>query len=319
MRVRKKQGGEKRFYFGCRKCDKVLNRRKGVWEARQPNKGTRGYFVPQTICPVISAKYMVDEHKKAKKSPNGMKKFFNYNLGKTYESGEIKINKNTILSKVVPGSIEEGMIAIGADQGDVLHVTVSKITDKRRYIYIGTLDSIPQLIEMIRYYESKNPTIAVLDALPNHNEAQRYSKNIHNLFLCYYEIAGDLEEENLKKKIDEKEIHVSRTDLLDHTAFLWNQGDILIENYINPRNIREFAQQMTNMKRDLVTDNAKGTTRPVWFATGPDHYRHADGYNLLAAKLLGSQSSNELVVASSMDNRNLYTENLFQESDFAIR
>ena len=88
MRKRKNRAGDKRWFFGCEKCDKVLPRHKGQWVSLRPTKEVRGYFVPQTICPVISAKDMVDEYKDSKKQPNGMKIFYNFNLGKAYETGE---------------------------------------------------------------------------------------------------------------------------------------------------------------------------------------------------------------------------------------
>ena len=50
-----------------------------------------------------------------------------------------------IKDRVVSGTKEKGKIAIGADQGDILHVVVTKLTDKRRVIFIGTLGSIPDL------------------------------------------------------------------------------------------------------------------------------------------------------------------------------
>ena len=63
-----------------------------------------------------------------KKKTNGIKTFHNFNLGETYESGENRITKSMILDKVVPGTVDTGKIAIGADQGDILHVEVCKLT-----------------------------------------------------------------------------------------------------------------------------------------------------------------------------------------------
>lgn len=312
LRVRKKHGGEKRFFFGCIKCDKPLDRRNGQYVALKPGREIRGYFIPQEACPVISAKYMRDEYRKAKKRPGGMKKFWNFNLGRAFESGESRLRISTIKNNVVPGTITKGKIAIGSDQGDILHVVVSKITDKRRYVEITTLDSIPQLLAMIKHYERDNEVICVLDAYPNHNEATRYAAVVPNLFLCYYETYGILNLETLKDRLENKEVHVPRTDLLDFTAQEWHDKEVLIESYINNKDIQEFAIQMKNMKRDLVEDKRRGgKMRPVWVATGADHYRHADAYNWIAAELYKGKFSHTMVVEKTVNNP-FSSEDLFE-------
>ena len=314
LRTRSKVGGKKRFYFGCKKCDRALDRRKGEWISLKPRKESRGYFVPQTICPVIDASYLVSEYKKAKKKPNGMKKFYNYNLGRPYESGENRISKELILSKVVKGTIEKGKIAIGADQGDILHVVVSKLTDRRRIIYINTLQSIPELVRLINAYSVENEVVCVLDAMPSHNEAKRFAEEIHNLYLIYYNDKGGLDSESLKSKLDEKEIHVSRTDLLDQTAFGWVHGESVIENYIDKRQIDKFADQMKNMKRDMVEDKRTKKDKAVWMKVGADHYRHADGYNYVASQLYTGRKSNLLFSTGSLSYEGS-TERLFSASE----
>ena len=308
--TRKKEVREKRFYYGCRYCQKLLDRRKGEWISLRPNKEVRGYFVPQEICPVIPARDLVIKYRRGKKQFGGLKKFFNFNLGRPYESGEDRITKDMILSKVVPGTIEQGKIVIGADQGDILHVVVSKITDRRRHIWIGKLDSIPELVKMIDSYRSRFPTLCVLDALPNHNESVRYATSMPNLYLCYYDKemkVTELMEEKMRKKIqDEKSVHISRTDLLDHTAALWSSGDVVIENYIQRPVIDEFADQMKNMKRDLIEDTRTKMHKAVWVKIGDDHYRHADAYNFIAAELM-SNARSEVVAstgAMTIDNEN---------------
>lgn len=301
---RPKRSGERRYYFGCRYCQKRINRRKGEWVSLKPKKEMRGYFVPQEICSVISAKYMVDEYKKAKKEFGGLKKFYNFNLGKAYESGEDRITKSMILDKVVAGTVNTGKICIGADQGDILHVVVSKLTDKRRIIHVGKLSSIEELVNMIRHYNSIMPTVCVLDAQPNHNDAVKYANKVSNLYLCYYDDKSkvtDINNIKVKEKIQsEKAIHIGRTDVLDHTASLWTSGQTVIENYINPHTINEFADQMKNMKRDMEEDKRTQKMKAKWIRIGQDHYRHADAYNFLASELHGGRNSDLILSSGAM-------------------
>ena len=296
LKRRKEKGGEKRWFFGCRKCDRQLDRRKGNWRALAPEKELRGYFVPQEICPVISAKYMRDEYKKAQKNGN-MKKFYNFNLGRAYETGETKLTRQNILNHVVPSTLEQGPILIGADQGDILHVVVKKLTDRMRTIWIGKVQDIPEFAELLNHYSRHSNTVAVLDALPNHSEALRYANARHNLYLCYYSDTGKIEQDEIKEEAQKsKELHIKRTDALDHTAHLWRSDGMLIESgTISPLDIEEFADQMTNMKRDLVEDKRTHNQKAVWVKTGPDHYRHADLYSWVAQQLFSASNSEELV------------------------
>ena len=94
-----------------------------------------------------------------------------------------------------------------------------------------------------------------------------------------------LDVEDLKRKIDDKEVSVSRTDVLDQMAYSWKTGDSVIENYIDSHRVEEFAKQMSNMKRDLIEDKRRKSMKPIWVRTGADHYRHADGYAWIAGEL----------------------------------
>ena len=163
-----------RIYFGCRKCDKELERRKGVWKPRYPGRKIRGYHITQPMCAYISAERMADKWKKAQKTSEGKRKFYNFNLGLEYEDGSETISRSFILSRVVESTVEPGPIYIGADQGDVLHVVVSKVVNGvRRHIWIDTVSSFDTLERLIDHY---NPRICVIDALPNHHNA-RYLGN----------------------------------------------------------------------------------------------------------------------------------------------
>ena len=79
----------------------------------------------------------------------------------------------------------------------------------------------------------------------------------------------------------------------------------------------EFANQMTNMKRDLQEDKRRQKLVPKWIATGADHYRHADAYSWIASELLSSQKSDELVVGGIVEelSSSIYDENIFKEDE----
>jgi hypothetical protein len=314
MEIRKNRGGYRRYFFGCRRCHKRLDRSVGRWEALRPKKRIRGYYIPQTICGAVSPGWMMKEYRRLRKKPNGMKIFNNFNLGKAYDSGVDVITKGLIKSRIVSGTRQQGKICIGADQGDILHVLVSKLTDKRRIIFIGTMRDFDELRTLITHYSLTNPVICVVDALPNHRPAVDLANQMSQVFCAYY--SGNSVEKGLDDAREKrnKEIHVPRTDVLDITASLWKSGESVIENYISIERIEEFASQMSNMKRDIVDDPRTGEQKPQWVKIGADHYRHADVYNFLASQLWKGRHG-DLVVSSSPEVDISIRENVFSESD----
>ena len=307
----KRKSRKGRWFFGCRKCDKELDRTKGEWVARNPGASIRGYHITQPMCAFIQAEKMVKQYTKAIKTPEGKRTFYNFNLGLDYEDGSEAITRGLVLSRVVEGTAVMGDIYMGVDQGDLLHVEVTKMVDGvRRIIWIDTVKSFEELGRMIDHYK---PRIAVVDALPNHHNAMALSKSRHNVYICYYSGTNKLEKEYWKKDLEEKEVKVPKHDVLDRTASDWHMSRVLIENYIEPRLIEEFANQMAGSKRSYV-ENSKGEKEVKWVAVDDDHFRHADTYNWIATEI-GNSSFSEKLVLSSPDPQLAVVESIFQEGD----
>ena len=294
MRSRGK-GRKIRRFFGCRKCDKELDRAKGVWIARNPEARIRGYHITQPMCEFIRADKMWDTWEKLIKTSEGKRKFYNFNLGLEYEDGSESITRGFILNKVVEGTPYPGTIYLGADQGDIIHIEITKLVDGvRRIIWLNTVNSFEELERVITHYQ---PRIAVIDALPNHHSARILSKRHHNVYLNYYQGKNKLERQYWDKDIEKKEVKVPRTDVLDRTASDWHMGRVLIENYIPTKLVEEFADQMSALKRTYV-ENSDGDKKAEWVKVDDDHYRHADVYNWIASEIGRSGYSNKVAAVS---------------------
>ncbi len=305
--MKKRKGNH---YYGCRKCSGKLDRSTGRWRAKNPKSKYRGYYVSQMMSGVVTAQSLVDTYEEAPLKPKGMRNFYNFKLGLAYEVGENVLNKDLIRKHVVPGTVTEGDIYLGADQGDVLHIEVSKIIDSKRHIIeIAKVHSFDELELMIKHYK---PKITVIDALPNHHNAVELANKYPNVFTCIYGGKSMDKEDYLKK--DEKEIVIPRSDVLDHTAAQWKMNQVVIENYISPSMIDDFVVQMTNMKRDLVENKSKQEQEVVWKKIGPDHFRHADTYNWIAWDIGTGKYSDVLAVSTPEPEMNI-TENIFTESE----
>lgn len=288
---RKKIGGKTYAYWGCRRCAKELDRTTGGWQARHPNRQYSGYYIPPTICPWIQPLNIV-ESKRTYKTEKG---FRNFALGQAFTSGADVITREMLLSRFEFGSvwnpITEPVILMGVDQGDLLHYTISRMRGGRREtLAVGTKDDFSGIAGLMQEW---NVNLCVMDALPNKQTAKHFAKDFEGRVLL--SIYKDFDEEMVYRpslKMDNG-ILVDRTDALDMSAASWRDGEsvfVLDGHQYNqiPKHIDEpagkdaFIQQMGNMVRDEQEDKKTGKSRAVWVKTGPDHYRHADTYNLLA-------------------------------------
>lgn len=294
-------GRHLRWYFGCYKCGKELDRRIGMWVARKPNKNKiHGYHIPQTIVPIISADYMKEEEKRMLEKGR-IKIFVNFNLGRVYESGITAITKDLLASRMREFGKEiwkSDRWFLGADQGDVVHWTLSRMLENRRVtVRFGTGYSFDELDDLFRDF---NIVAAVLDAQPNKNDAKAFrDKYPGRVWICYYHDKQPAEMRTIQDKNEivgtkNKEhfaITVDHVETLDRTTKEWVDGmallhgnPTLVHNQQSPEG--RFATQMENLKRDEVEDK-HGNMRGVWKKTGADHYRHADNYNRLAVDIIG--------------------------------
>ena len=307
----KGRGRKKNYYFGCLKCDKELDRTTGWWEAKYPENPIRGYHITQQMCAFIDPNKMVATYEQSKASSEKLRKFHNFNLGLEYEDSSEVITRSLVLNRVTEGTTEQGNIFIGVDQGSLLHVVVSKFTNgKRRYIWIGTLDSFPELANLIEHY---NPKACVIDGLPNTHNARDLSTRFNNVFCAYYGGSKKLNRYAWARDLEKKEVKIPRTELLDNAAYHWNIGDVVVENYIPTAMIEEFADQMSNSKRMLQETNT-GEKKAIWVKVGDDHFRHADAYNWIASEI-GTIAYNNTLSVSEEDPLLYVGENLFKEEE----
>ena len=75
------------------------------WEARNPESDIRGYHINQPMCAFIDPNKMVATHKEAVKTADGIRKFYNFNLGLEYEDSTEVVTRAMVLNKVVPGIV----------------------------------------------------------------------------------------------------------------------------------------------------------------------------------------------------------------------
>lgn len=301
VREIRRYGRHVRWYYGCNRCDKELDRRNGEWVVKKESKSNslHGYHIPQTIVPVMSAATLKKKERDAKKKGR-YKVFVNFNLGEAYTTGLMMITKELMRTRIFPfeDPYKTTKWFLGVDQGDLKHWTLCRMMgDRRVTVRWGVTEDWGYIVKLIRDY---NVASGVIDALPNKDNAKEVRDLFPGkIFLCYYKsnqaaetrLTSDSDEFTASKKREEFAFTVDHTESLDKTAREWVEGVAWLygtpETLDNPRSIESmFVTHMTNLKRDEEEDK-HGNMRGVWKKTGADHFRHADNYARIALDFYG--------------------------------
>jgi hypothetical protein len=321
-------------YFGCRRCHVKLKRRNGAWVAKHPSRasdasyddqgrltheptGMRGYWINPLTFTYVTARGVWNEWRKVeRKNTNYAKKrFYNFDLGQPYLSGEGLITRDTILRTMLASVPDAGFNVIGVDQGDLLHWVVRRVlpTGRMAIIAFGIVNDFYRIDHLIDLYRVRS---GIVDALPNkHNARDLVQRHRGRMYMAYYRDQREEKKhvtENKRREADKvrrineaetQTLHLDRTETLDDSAADWVDGNVFLIG--DPlRNLsedqEEFIRQMTNMKRDFEEDT-KGNTVAVWVKVGPDHFRHADNYAKASINLYGRGSISDLHVGGSID------------------
>ena len=283
IKVKKIRGNRIKFW-GCVKCGKELDRTKGVWEAKYPNREYHGYRIPPTICPWIQPQDLLDQ----KKSYRTEKRFRNYGLGEAFSTGQDVISRELLLNRVETGRIFNPVldrdVYMGVDQGDTQHYVIARREGNRREVLkVGTVTAFEEIAQLMKNW---NVNKCVMDALPNKVPATKMANDHYGSLLLAFYKEFDEQEDVKESKSNKWGILLDRTNTLDMTAESWRNGESVIvmdhPGMINalddPSTNDLFIQQMGNMTRDEQENLRTGKKRAVWVSTGPDHYRHADSY-----------------------------------------
>jgi hypothetical protein len=132
--------------------------------------------------------------------------------------------------------------------------------------------------ELDRLMRNFSVSRCVVDALPETRNARAFAERFKGkVFLNYYNI-----HQKGSYAWNEKELIVScnRTESLDAS-----HKEIMDQDFILPREneiVKEFAQHLHNVAKKLEEDEETGSKRYVYVKLGPDHFRHAFNYEVMA-------------------------------------
>jgi hypothetical protein len=172
---------------------------------------------------------------------------------------------------------DPGPCYLGADVGSLIHCVIGKKTwhGKPEIVHIASFPDWSHLDSLMKRF---NVSRAVIDALPETRLAREFARRHQGkVYCCFYN-----EHQKGSYGWNERELTVTanRTEALDASHNEINQG--LITLPAENDTVRDFAIQLANVARVLQTDPETGSSRYVYIQTGPDHFRHAQSYELMA-------------------------------------
>lgn len=282
----------------CRKCKREIFPRDGQWCAQYPSrKDNAGWWISQ-----LNSLY-VDPWKILQlflNPPNGnIQEVYNSKLGMAYIAAENRLQEHDLwpLCGIEPSPLEhEGPTCMGIDVGNNFHIVIlDRPSDKSlRMVKAVYLDArinpetpISQVInftpvrDLIRQYNTKS---VVIDFAPAQQQV-RALQEVESvpIFGCIYQ-----EHQRGPAAWDEVNgiVRINRTEICDTTHDLCvTKGKFSI-----PRRstvLDEWVTQMCNIAKVLEEDKETGSKVYHYRKLGPDHFRHALNYAVLASQRIG--------------------------------
>jgi hypothetical protein len=322
------------FYI-CPVCKEVIdNPREGIWIPHNPTSRVIGYHIPQTLSCRQNAEKLLTAYQEA----SDLQEFFNSKLGIAYLAPESQIVNEDILRATVNTDLKwlnkAGNCAMGVDQMGGFNVVTIRCwgpkTDnglsKSRLVHIEVIyadDPWDRCDELMEQYDVN---VAVVDALPNINEARRFAKRHKGrVWLADYSydkkgdddicIWGDRPKDNQSEKRSSEEtknkytVKISRYhgiewNLMKYVHRLKEQPhergiEATVQDNVGRPVTMFLCEQMFWVhlqkvaRRKEMIDESQGKFRMVFENIGLDpHFLHADLYCELALSRIKLEGRN---------------------------
>lgn len=285
-----------RRYRACKKCGREIHPRYGRWVKSFPDRDITGWWISQLNSTFIDPGKIVDLFNNP---PNGdLSEIMNSKLGRAYIAQENRLTQNLIWGCCSPDYMQtssDGPCFAGVDVGKKLHVVIGKRKTREllKIIKVARLDNWNELHELNQRY---GVTSCVIDYKPEIHKVRDFQKQEpYTIFACDY-----VERKTGSASWDENDgmVKVNRTEICDAThELVITPGRLEIPH--RNKELKQFAFEMCNMAKKLEDDPYGGKVYRYRQLgndiSGPDHYRHAMNYALLASERCGIESDNELV------------------------
>lgn len=285
-----------RRYRACKKCDKEIFPKYGRWVPAFPERDITGWWISQLNSLYIDPGKIIDLYENP---PNGdLSEVMNSKLGRAYIAQENRLTQNLVwgcCGQDYMSVRSDGPCFCGVDVGKKLHVVIGvrKTRELMKILHVSRIDDWNELHSLNSRF---NVTTCVIDYKPEIHKVRDFQQQEP-----YAVYAADYVERKIGAATwDERDktVKVNRTEICDATH------DLVItlgrlELPTRNKEVEQYAFEMCNIAKKLEDDPFGGKVyryRQLGNEiSGPDHYRHATNYALLASERTGIESDNELI------------------------
>ncbi len=290
-----------RMLFRCPRCGRALNRARGRWVAKYPQRPLRGYAITQPMCLYVPVADIV-----AAEMVKKPRKFANFWLGLASDEGVASVTREMILQKcflsghVASRSSTGGGRVMGVDQGDWLFYEVRdvRVGARSHVVELGRTRDWGELYSAMRRHEIE---VCVVDARPEIRLARKMAAAFRGrVWFCEY---ANIPTPVRWKGKERWHILANRTQCLDAVAEdiaaglvqLYAPMDDEIDQECVGGRAGGWIQHWCNQHR-LEPEEPDGEVS--WRETGPDHRTHAAVYAKIAESRLRRMEVNAAWVAT---------------------
>ena len=281
-------------YRACIYCHAELHPSKGRWIAQVPSKSKDlvGWWISQLNSVYVDPTNILNRYEDP---PYGdLSEVMNSTLGRAYIPAENRLTHQEVYSRCGAEPMANnhgGPCCMGVDVGSVLHVVIAqrKTRNTLKVVKVARVDSFNDLHDLARDFHVKS---AVIDLFPEKRKVVEFQKSENfSVFGCNY-----VETRTGQISWDEKDhiIKGNRTEICDMTHELVSSPQGLELPRRNTE-IDQFAREVCNIAKVLDEDSDTGSRVFRYKKLGPDHYRHALNYALLASERVGIVSDQKLI------------------------
>jgi len=280
----------------CVRCNKPMDRLAvGEWTPTYPDRSVHGYHFNKLAFHKATIAELWDLWCKAQGNEHRLQNFYNSKLGIPYSSASTGLSRamlDALIQDYVMPSRSDGPCFAGIDVGNQLHIRIDEKRDgKYRAVYIGTVNTFEEADLIVNTF---NVSTGVIDARPETRAARQFIERQKGTWLlCQYVATdkvsskySDLADFWMEIKYDQGVVNTDRTQSMDASHARLVKGEVELPK--GTESIPDFYDQMIYPKR--LFDEKRG----LYYWSGglghteqkkPDHYRHAENYKNIAARI----------------------------------
>jgi len=253
-------------YFGCTECKKELDRRKGRWVARFPDKKISGYQISLLMCPWVSAQYILD-----KKKSYTDEQFNNFVLGTPYVGKGNVLSQPLLFQNLVQRvNPQDSRPVIGVDTGVDIRYTIG---NKYGLFYFGECKDYSELEKLLNKWSD---AIMIIDQGGDIIGPRKLREKYPNrVFLCFYR-QDKKNDELIKWNDDDGTVVADRNKMIQTVVDEFTEKRIPI--YGTDSEWWNYWLHWSHIYRTEDYNENTGITTFRWLRSDRDDWVHATVY-----------------------------------------